>query len=97
MRWSRKLLRGSDSALPVRVVPAASGKSARAEPGSLLYDSGKVRHAGVFAALEDELRGLQIGGGYQGPGRSPDRVDALVWALTELMLGKRGAARISLL
>ena len=38
---------------------------------------------------EDELAGLVVGGGYAGPGRSPDRADALVWAMTELMLGKR--------
>ena len=38
--------------------------------------------------LEDELCGLIAGGGYQGPGRSPDRADAMVWALTELMLGR---------
>ena len=43
----------------------------------------------MFAALEDQLCGLTTGGGYEGPGRSPDRADALVWALTELMLGKR--------
>jgi len=38
--------------------------------------------------LEDQMCGLIVGGGYEGPGRSPDRADALVWALTELMLGK---------
>ncbi len=91
------VLRGADNALPVRLVHASRGKAVRAEPVSLLYESGKVRHAGAFAALEDELCGLQAGGGYEGPGRSPDRADALVWAVTELMLGKRGAARVTLL
>jgi phage terminase large subunit-like protein len=38
--------------------------------------------------MEDQMCGLVSGGGYEGPGRSPDRADALVWALTELMLGK---------
>jgi len=89
------VLRGADSGLPVRLVHASRGKSARAEPVAMLYEAGKMRHARAFAALEDELCGLQAGGGYEGPGRSPDRADALVWAATELMLGKRGAARVT--
>lgn len=91
------VLRGADTGLPVRLVHAARGKSARAEPVALLYEAGKARHAGAFPALEDELCGLQAGGGYEGPGRSPDRADALVWAMAELMLGKRGAARITVM
>jgi phage terminase large subunit-like protein len=43
--------------------------------------------AGAFPELEDQLAGMTIAGGYEGPGRSPDRADAMVWALTELMLG----------
>jgi hypothetical protein len=72
------------------LVHASRGKSARAEPVALLYEAGKIRHAGAFPALEDELCGLQMGGGYEGPGRSPDRADALVWGLTELLLGGQG-------
>lgn len=83
------VLRAADAGLPVTLVHAAHGKVARAEPVRLLYDRKLVRHAGVFARLEDEMCGLTIGGGYAGPGRSPDRADALVWALSELMLGKR--------
>ena len=48
-------------------------------------------HVGAFARLEDELCGLIAGGGYEGPGRSPDRADACVWALTDLMLRGRAA------
>ncbi|MGV3769575.1 MAG: ATP-binding protein, partial [Sphingobium phenoxybenzoativorans] len=84
------VLRAVDAGLPVKLVHAAQGKSARAEPVSVLYESGRVRHRGAFPALEDEMCGLVRGGGYEGPGRSPDRADALVWALTELMLGKKG-------
>lgn len=73
--------------LPVRKVSAAMGKVARAEPVVALYEQGRVVHVGQFAALEDELCGLLTGGTYAGPGRSPDRADALVWALTELLLG----------
>ncbi|NYT42473.1 DNA-packaging protein [Sphingomonas sp. R-74633] len=90
----KSVLLGADSGLPVTLVHASQGKTARAEPVSLLYETGKVRHWGVFPALEDELCGLVLGGGYEGPGRSPDRADALVWALTELMLGRRAKAAV---
>ena len=87
-------LRAADAGLPLQLVHASEGKSARAEPVSLLYEAGKAFHAGAWPELEDELCGLQIGGGYEGPGRSPDRADALVWAMTALMLGKRGVGRV---
>jgi phage terminase large subunit-like protein len=48
---------------------------------------GRAKFAGRFPALEDELCGLTWGGDYPGPGKSPDRADAMVWAMTELMLG----------
>lgn len=83
------VLRAADQAIPVKLVHASRGKVARAEPVAALYAAGKVRHAGVFPRLEDQLCGLLVGGTYAGPGRSPDRADALVWAMTELMLGKR--------
>ncbi|EJU11426.1 hypothetical protein LH128_18919 [Sphingomonas sp. LH128] len=82
------VLRAAQVSLPLRLVHASRGKAARAEPVAALYEAGRVRHAGTFAALEDQMCGLLAGGGYQGPGRSPDRADALVWALSELMLGK---------
>jgi len=84
------VLRAAEADLPVRLVHASRGKSARAEPVAALYERGRVCHAGAFPQLEDQMCGLMIGGGYAGPGRSPDRADALVWALTELMLGRRG-------
>ncbi|QYE33686.1 terminase family protein [Polymorphobacter sp. PAMC 29334] len=82
------VLRMVDKTLPIKPVHAARGKVARAEPVSVLYVQGKVHHAGAFPELEDELCGLMTGGGYAGPGRSPDRADALVWAVSELLLGK---------
>nr|WP_246135098.1 terminase family protein [Novosphingobium sediminis] len=88
------VLRAANAALPLRLVHASRGKAARAEPVAALYEAGRVRHAGLFARLEDELCGLLPGGTYQGPGRSPDRADACVWALTELMLGRSGEPRI---
>ena len=90
----RSVLRAADIAMPLTLVHASRGKAARAEPVAALYEAGRVRHAGRFPALEDELCGLAAGGGYDGPGRSPDRADALVWALTELMLGRKRAAKI---
>ena len=82
------VLAASGLAMPVKLVHAARGKSARAEPVAALYAAGRVVHVGAFPALEDQLCGMMAGGGYHGPGRSPDRADALVWALTELMLGR---------
>lgn len=90
----RSVLKAAGSGLPVRLVHASRGKSARAEPVAALYESGRVRHADVFMALEDQLCGLIQGGGYEGPGRSPDRADALVWAVTELLLAGRTMARL---
>ncbi|TVQ55973.1 MAG: ATP-binding protein [Rhodobacteraceae bacterium] len=74
-------LRRIDPHAPVMAVRATRGKAARAEPVSALYEQGLVRHVGVMATLEDQL--CAFGGG----GRSPDRVDALVWAVTALIEG----------
>jgi phage terminase large subunit-like protein len=90
----RSVLRAADIALPLKLVHASRGKAARAEPVAALYEAGRVRHAGQFPELEDQLCGLLAGGDYEGPGRSPDRADALVWAMTELMLGQRREPRI---
>jgi len=63
-------------------VTASNGKHVRAEPIAALYEQGRVSHLGAFAALEDQMC-LMTHEGYQGGG-SPDRLDALVWGLTEL-------------
>ena len=86
----KAVLKAADAALPVRPVFARFGKGDRAEPVAMLFESGRVKLAGAFPALEDELCGLVRGGGYAGPGRSPDRADACVWALSELLLGRAG-------
>ncbi|HEX8586289.1 MAG TPA: terminase family protein [Allosphingosinicella sp.] len=85
------VLRAADARVPVRMVWAKRGKTVRAEPVAYLFEKGEAKFAGAFAALEDELAGLTIGGGYEGPGRSPDRADACVWAMTELMLRREQA------
>jgi phage terminase large subunit-like protein len=69
---------------PVVLVTASRGKVQRAEPIAALYEQKRVSHVGAFAQLEDQLCSF-TGDGYVGKG-SPDRADALVWALTELML-----------
>ncbi|WP_310476899.1 terminase large subunit domain-containing protein [Sandarakinorhabdus sp.] len=83
------MLKSVDAALPVTAVRASRGKVARAEPVAALYGEGRVFHAGVFPALEDQLCGLLVDGRYAGPGTSPDRADACVWALTALLLAGR--------
>jgi phage terminase large subunit-like protein len=95
----RATLLAADATLPVVDAWASQAKGARAEPVSLRYERGEVVHAGVFPELEDELCGLLIGGGYAGPltrsgGRSPDRADACVWALTVLGDGQRAGDRV---
>lgn len=83
------VLRAADIAMPVKLVHASRGKSARAEPVAALYETGRIRHRGNFPQLEDQLCGMMAGGEYCGPGLSPDRADALVWAMTELLLQRR--------
>lgn len=70
---------------PYRAVTASRGKAVRAEPISALYEAGKVRHVGYFPELEDELTAFSTAG-YTG-GQSPNRADAMIWALTELFGG----------
>ena len=70
---------------PFRMVTASRGKAVRAEPVSALYEQGKVRHAGDFRQLEDELAAFSTFG-YTGNG-SPNRADALVWAIYALFPG----------
>jgi phage terminase large subunit-like protein len=79
------VLRAVDAGLPVKPVSASRGKAARAEPVAARFEAGAAFFAGRFPELEDELAGLVLGGDYEGPGRSPDRADAMVWAMTELL------------
>ena len=89
------VLRGAEANLPVRMVNASRGKVVRAEPVAALYERGKVHHVGHFSELEEQLT-MTTTGGYQGGG-SPDRLDALVWALTDLMLGSGAPYNIAAL
>ncbi|WP_439471870.1 DNA-packaging protein [Brevundimonas sp.] len=80
------VLKAVDKPLPLRMVRASKGKVLRAEPVAALYEQGRVRHAGLFEALEEELMmlGAELGEG------SLDRADALVWAVTDLLLDRPG-------
>ena len=86
------VIREVDPGVPVTAVRATRGKYLRAEPVAALYAQGTVRHAGAFPALEDEM--CDFGPGGLSSGRSPDRLDALVWALTHLMLAPKGRPRV---
>ena len=90
----RSVLEAADVGMNVRLVHASQGKSARAEPVALKFERGRAWFAGRFPELEAELAGLQAGGGYEGPGRSPDRADAMVWALTALSETRSGVPRV---
>jgi phage terminase large subunit-like protein len=92
------VLRTADPSLRVKLVTATVGKSERAAPVAMLFEAGKVVLHGSFPELEAELMGMIAGGDYEGPGTSPDRADAMVWGLTELMLQKeRAEPRVRLL
>jgi len=79
----RHTLHSIRSNVPVTIVHATRGKNARAEPIAALYEQNRVSHAGTFAELEDQMATWEPLGDMP----SPDRIDALVWALTSLMLG----------
>jgi len=76
-------LRSEAKDLPIRMVHASRGKIARAEPVSALSEQGRVHHYGSHPELEDELCT------YDGSGDSPDRLDAFVWAMTDLMVQQK--------
>jgi phage terminase large subunit-like protein len=81
-----------DAQVATKKVWASQGKYARAEPVSALYEKGRVHHVGMFAELEDELCNWVPGEGLP----SPNRLDGLVWALTELMLGPQPLTGLTL-
>ena len=88
-----EVLRQSEPNLPVRTVTATRGKFLRAEPIAAAYERGLVFHAGSFGKLEDQLCALTPDFDHRAAGFSPDRADALVWALADLLrLGQGSAA-----
>jgi phage terminase large subunit-like protein len=81
-----------DPEIPVTAVHATRGKYLRANPVSQLYEQGRVKHAGTFPELEDEMCDFGLDG--LSSGRSPDRLDALVWAVSALTFAARGEPRV---
>ncbi|OJY08449.1 MAG: ATP-binding protein [Rhizobiales bacterium 62-47] len=86
----RAVMHEIDNSVPVVPVRAMRGKWVRAEPVAMLYAQGRVKHAGTFPALEDEM--CDFGSNGLSSGHSPDRLDALVWAITALTA--RAAPRV---
>ncbi|MXN65713.1 ATP-binding protein [Stappia sp. GBMRC 2046] len=86
------IIAGIDAGVPVKSVHATRGKWLRAEPVALLYEQGQVAHVGAFPELEDEMADFAPDG--LSSGHSPDRLDALVYALSDLMLNEPSAPRI---
>ncbi|WP_363319819.1 terminase family protein [Roseovarius sp.] len=79
-----QVIRQVDPLVPFRKVHASRGKVARAEPVAALYEQGRIHHLRGLSALEDQMCAMTARG-YEGKG-SPDRVDALVWAISDLIL-----------
>jgi len=81
-KWITAVFRQVDKEVPVKLVWASEGKEARAEPIVVIYEQGRAHHVGMWNALEDEMCLWAHGS------PSPNRLDALVWSATDLMLKK---------
>jgi phage terminase large subunit-like protein len=88
----RTVIAEQDRNVPVIAVRARRGKWLRAEPVAALYEQGRVKHVGAFPELEDEMCDFGLDG--LSSGRSPDRLDALVWAATALTFGAKDGPRV---
>jgi phage terminase large subunit-like protein len=90
----KSVLLAADSGLRVHLVYARDRKAIRAEPVALKFEKGAAFLCGRFPELEAQMAGLVAGGGYEGPGHSPDRADAMVWAMTDLLETRSGLPRV---
>ncbi len=88
----RAMLQSIDANLPLTLVRASRGKFTRAEPVAALYEQGRVRHAARFEKLTDQM--ADFGPDGLSSGRSPDRLDALVWAITALTTSVASEPRV---
>jgi phage terminase large subunit-like protein len=91
------VIKAKDRAVPVKLVRATRGKVIRAEPISALYEQSRIHHVGMFPRLEDQMCEFSIDNVRNNSTGSPDRVDALVWGLTELfdkIAGRRRLKRL---
>ncbi|HEX8233906.1 MAG TPA: hypothetical protein VF559_11255 [Caulobacteraceae bacterium] len=93
----RSVVAGAGVAARIRLVHASRGKRARAEPVAALYEQGRVAHCAAMPMLEEELMAIGAGEGSGEGGGTLDRADALVWAITALMLEDRAEPRVRFL
>ncbi len=91
----RAVFKAAGCAIPLQEVRAAVGKRARAEPVAALYEQGRVKHAGALDELEEEL--MALGAGDDAGRSSLDRADALVWAVTALIVAETAPPRARML
>jgi len=89
------VLRSVDRSVPVKLVHASRGKVVRAEPISALYEQGRIHHVGIFDKLEDQMCEFSIDNVRNASTGSPDRVDALVWGLSEVFEKIAGRRRVT--
>lgn len=89
------VIKAQDRSVPVKLVHASRGKVIRAEPISALYEQGRVHHVGMFPKLEDQMCEFSIDNVRNSSTGSPDRVDALVWGLSEIFDKIAGRRRVS--
>lgn len=92
------VIRAVDRSIPLKLVHASRGKVVRAEPISALYEQGRVHHVGRFDQLEDQMCLFSVDNIRSPSMGSPDRVDALVWGMTEIfekLTGRRKAPTTS--
>lgn len=89
--WIPHAIETKDSSVNVSTVWASRGKLTRAEPVAALYTQGKVHHVGIFSELEDQMMTWVPGE------KSPDRMDALVWALTELLVEESNPTQVGII
>jgi phage terminase large subunit-like protein len=87
-----QVIASADPSVPVKQVRATRGKFSRAEPVAMLYDQGKVHHAGTFPELEDEMADFGPGG-LSSRRSTPTGSDALLWAVSDLMLGPKAGTK----
>lgn len=89
------VIKTADRSVPVKLVHASRGKAVRAEPISALYEQGRIHHVGRFDELEDQMCVFSVDNVRNSSEGSPDRVDALVWGLTEIFDKIAGRRRSS--
>ena len=90
----QEVIWGIDDSVPVKLVTASRGKAIRAEPVANLYQQGRIHHVGMFEKLEEQM--VEWDATDPDPSWSPDRMDALVWCFSELLIGTKSVYQTKL-